>query len=215
MVKNNHMKIFVVGPFQTGKTTVVHLLDPKAFSIERDYREGNVKSSTTVGFDLGKLVWLHSDTKNDEILDLSTFREFRKTLDTNGYEIWEVFLFGAPGQMRFRDTREAVSRGSNGVLFIIDSTKPGQVGHVLALFEEVKIFLGESIPVVVVANKQDLKDALKADEIKRVLKLENVKIVEASAIQGKGVKEALVELLKMVREVKFRRNKNLEVLIDV
>ena len=213
MIRHHQIKIFVVGPFQAGKTTIVHLLDPKAFSIEREYYEGNTRVSTTVGFDLGKLIWLHDD--NDEILDASTFKETYRNVNIDGCEVWEVFLFGAPGQMRFQDTREAVSKGSDGVLFIIDSTKPGQVGHVLALFEEVKMFLGDYIPIVVVANKQDLEDALKAEEIRGVLKLNNVKVVEASAIKGEGVREALIELLKMIREVKLRKNKELEVVSDV
>ena len=213
MMRHRQIKIFVVGPFQAGKTTIVHLLDPKAFSIEREYCEGNVRFSTTVGFDLGKLVWLHG--KSDEIFDISMFKKTLGNVNTDGCEVWEVFLFGAPGQMRFQDTREAVSKGSDGVLFVIDSTKPGQVGHVLALFEEVRMFLGDHIPIVVVANKQDLEDALKAEEIRRILKLNNVKVVEASAIKGEGVREALIELLKMIREVKLRKNKELEVVSGV
>ena len=215
MLEKNQLKIFVVGPFQAGKTTIVHLLDPKAFSVEHEHYEGNVKFSTTIGFDLGKLIWLHADGDKDDILDSLTFKEKSDNYDLSGYEVWEVFLFGAPGQMRFRDTREAISKGSDGVLFIVDSTKPGQVGHVLALFEEVKIFLGANVPVVVVANKQDLEGALKAKEIKQVLKLDGMKIVEASAIKGEGVKEALIELLKMVRKVKLEKNKRLEVVVDV
>jgi len=196
------VKIFIVGPFQAGKTTVVHMLDPHAHSVERKVVEGSRVISTTVGFDLGKVLWIHGCGR-DEIVHPSRVEE--QSIANSNCEVWEVTLMGSPGQMKFRAVREALSRGSDGVLFVIDSTKPGQVGYVISLLEEVRAFLGKDVPMVVLANKQDLEDALKADEIKRILKLENVKIVETSAIRGEGVVEGLLELLKMVREAKRRK----------
>lgn len=197
------IKVYVVGPFQSGKTTLVHSLDPKAISIQREYKVGSQVISTTVGFDLGKVIWLHG--KDDKIVEVSKFDG--SDLKDGEYEVWEVTLVGAPGQLRFKNVRSAVARGSNGVLFVIDSTKPGQAGYIFALLEEVKRFLGEDTPMVIIANKQDLKDALKADKIRQLLRLDNVKIVEASAIRGEGVVEGLIELLKMIREAYVEKSK--------
>jgi len=195
------IKICVVGPFQAGKTTLVHSLDSKAVSVERKYKYGSTIISTTVGFDMGRVLWLHGD--EDKIIESSKLRkEYLKDKNT---EIWEVTLMGTPGQLHFKNVREAIAKGSDGVLFVIDSTKPGQAGYILALLEEIRNFLGDNIPMVLIANKQDLKNALKAERIREILKLDGVKIIEASAIKGEGVMEGLIELLKMIRETRLKK----------
>ncbi|MHA1595854.1 MAG: GTP-binding protein [Candidatus Baldrarchaeia archaeon] len=195
------IKVYVVGPFQAGKTTLVHSLDPKAVSIERIYKHGSTIISTTVGFDMGRVLWLHGD--EDKIIESSKLR--REDLKSKNMEIWEVTLMGAPGQLHFKNVREAIAKGSDGVLFVIDSTKPGQAGYIFALLEEIRNFLGDNIPMVLIANKQDLKNALKAERIREILKLDGVKIIEASAIKGEGVMEGLIELLKMIRETRLKK----------
>jgi signal recognition particle receptor subunit beta len=95
--------------------------------------------------------------------------------------------------------REATSKGASGVLFIVDSTAPGQLGHAIAIFEEVKSFLGKQVPMVVVANKQDLCNAMKASAMRELMKIDSVQFVEGSAVTGQGIKEALLMLLKQMK----------------
>ena len=62
-LKSYDYKVYVTGPFQAGKTTLIHTLDPKAISIERDMKEEyrGEKSTTTTGFDLGRVVWVRKE----------------------------------------------------------------------------------------------------------------------------------------------------------
>jgi len=184
--KTGNFKIFVAGPYHAGKTTLVHWLDRKAQSVERILPDG---TTSTIVFDLGHVWW---DQGNNIYTD--------EEIKTNPCDVLRVVLMGSPGQIHMSPVREAASKGAKGVLFIIDSTAPGQIGHAIAIYEEVKSFLGKDVPMVVVANKQDLSRAMKADALRNLMKVDSVKFIEGSAIMGQGIKEALLELLKIMKE---------------
>ena len=60
----------------------------------------------------------------------------------------------------------------------------------------------EAIPKVIIANKQDLPNALSPDEIKKKMALwESVHIVPVSATDGKGLSEALDTLFRLIYEI--------------
>ena len=54
------IKIFVTGFFNSGKSTLVHALDDKAIHCEKKLKKAfdTDKTTTTTGFDLGKMVWM-------------------------------------------------------------------------------------------------------------------------------------------------------------
>jgi len=183
------IKVYIAGPTSAGKTTIVHMLDKNAKSIEHYYDDGR---STTIGFDLGKVYW---NSKTNEILYDADETAADET-------IYKVVLMGTPGQLRFAPVRLALSKGSDGVLFVIDSTNLGQVGLIIAIYEELKMYFGPDFPMVVLANKQDLDNAAKAEDVKRLLKINSIKIVETSAITGQNLIKGLVELLKIIYERK-------------
>jgi small GTP-binding protein len=180
-------KIFVAGPFHAGKTTIVHLLDRSAQSVERTLSDG---TTTTIVFDLGHVWWDGRDKFCSE-------EEAKKS---NGTDIFRVMLMGSPGQIHMSPVREATSKGAQGVMFIVDSTAPGQLGHAIAIYEEIKSYLGKDVPMVVVANKQDLENAMKADAMKSLMKIDSVQFFEGSALTGQGIRESLVALLKIMKE---------------
>ena len=183
--KPKNVKIFVAGPFHAGKTTLVHFLDKKAQSVEKTLEDG---TTTTLAFDLGHVWWDGGD---------NLFCDEDKS---NGCDPIRVMLMGSPGQVHMSPVRDATSKGAQGVLFIVDSTAPGQLGHAIAIFEEVKSFLGKAVPMVVIANKQDLCNAMKATAMKDIMKIDSVQFVEGSAVTGQGIKEALILLLKKLKE---------------
>ncbi|MGQ4834587.1 MAG: GTP-binding protein [Candidatus Asgardarchaeia archaeon] len=179
------MKIYVTGPFNAGKTTLIHKLAPNATSIEHYYNDG---TSTTVGFDLGTIYW---DTFENKIL--------KKIPNShNDTRYYKIILVGTPGQMQFAPVREILAKGCQGVLFLIDSTNIGQVGVALAMYEEVKSYFKKDFPMVILANKQDLENAADAETIRKLLKLDNVRIIEGSALKEINIEEALLELLNMI-----------------
>jgi len=60
----------------------------------------------------------------------------------------------------------------------------------------------EAIPKVIIANKQDLPNALSPDEIKKKMALwEGVPIVPVSATDEKGLSEALDTLFSLIYKI--------------
>ena len=179
-------KIFVAGPYHAGKTTIVHFLDKSAQSVERTLPDG---TTTTIVFDLGHVWWDGCDKFCSE-----------EEAKNNGAAAFRVMLMGSPGQVHMSPVREATSKGAQGVMFIVDSTAPGQLGHAIAIYEEIKSYLGKDVPMVVVANKQDLENAMKAAAMKSLMKIDSVQFFEGSAVTGQGIKESLLALLKIMKE---------------
>lgn len=86
-----------------------------------------------------------------------------------------------------------------GVFLVVDSTKPEGFARAKKMMETTKTF---GLPYVVVANKQDLNNALSIEEVrKRMAVGEEVPIVPAVAIEKKGVFEAFETLVDMITEV--------------
>ncbi|HEC76323.1 MAG TPA: GTP-binding protein [Thermoplasmatales archaeon] len=101
------------------------------------------------------------------------------------YKGYRAEIFGIPGQERFLPLLNKIGVSSKGVFLVVDSTKPEE-------FDFAKKILGEfkNIPYIIVANKQDLPNALKGDEIKERMGLKDATVVETIATEGKGVYEA-------------------------
>lgn len=188
------MKVYVAGPFQSGKSTAIRGLDSEGMSI--DYQKGEF--STTVGMDFGMLFWIVEEER------LLTKSEFEKRFDDYRYsDVWEVIIIGTPGQKRFAPVREVLATGASGMMFVVDSTKIGQVGIALAIYEEVRAYLGKDTPVVILANKQDLEGAANIDLIKDILRIDPRKVFGTSATQGENLNEALMALLETIRRREF------------
>jgi hypothetical protein len=106
----------------------------------------------------------------------------------------EAEVFGTPGQERFDFIFQIFAREVNGVLLVIDGTRPED-------FERAKQMMGlvGSSPVVVLANKADLPGSMTLDEIRRGLQLtRDTPIVPTVATEGKGLRDALKLLAEMI-----------------
>jgi len=196
--KTYDYKIYICGFFQAGKTTLVHVLDPSAMSIDKPLRKlyRGEKASTTVGFDLGHIIWARPSENADGVI--LSVDEYRK--EKNEYKNWickKIEIKGCPGQLHFKDVRNMVARGSDGVLFLIDSSDPGSIGNALTLIAECRCLLGDNVPMVIIANKQDLDNALTPEEISNLIS-ENT--YSGSAKNNFGIKEAIIKLLKIISE---------------
>jgi signal recognition particle receptor subunit beta len=86
-----------------------------------------------------------------------------------------------------------------GIFLVVDSTVPKDFVRAKHILEITK---SHGLPLVVVANKQDLSNALKPEEIRAHFNIPaNVPIVPAVAAKGEGVFEAFDTLIDKITEV--------------
>lgn len=107
----------------------------------------------------------------------------------------EVELLGTPGQARFEFIFRIFAREVNGILLVVDSTRPQDLQRA----REMRHLAGAERPLVVAANKRDLEGALEVEEIRQGLELEPwVPVVETVATEGEGVRQALERLVEII-----------------
>ena len=103
-----------------------------------------------------------------------------------------VDLFGTPGQERFDWILNTLAKSTLGIFLVVDSTKPETFKRAKQMLAKIK---AKDIPVVILANKQDLKGALSPKKIEKRLGFPSVGTV---APKKKGVDEALEKLFDEV-----------------
>ncbi len=155
------LKVIVVGPYRSGKSSLIRTLAKDSLSVER----------------LGSSISLDFGRKVVGSLDIS--------------------LFGAPGRKAFSFMRKVLGRGANLYLLVLDSTDSEKLSEVRDLLEGLR---GEGLPIVVAANKQDLKEAMKPKLIKGLLQLEKEPVMGTSAETGHGLDELVKTLMKLAKE---------------
>ncbi len=105
----------------------------------------------------------------------------------------EVFLFGTPGLKRFEVIRKILSKGADGILFIVDSVNIASFEEAVKLLREVfKILPG--VPIVLCANKQDIIGAKTPQEVAEAVlgkDQETISVIGTSAKTGEKIEHAL------------------------
>lgn len=99
-----------------------------------------------------------------------------------------VDLFGTPGQERFDWILRTLSQSILGVFLVVDSTKPETFDRAKEMLAQIS---EENIPVVILANKQDLKGAVSPAAIEKKLGHPAVGTVMT---KKKGIDDALEKL---------------------
>ncbi len=138
------IKVVIVGPFNAGKTTLVRTLSEISMTHEVEVtspEERAKKRTTTVGMDFG-------------IVNIG--------------EGYVVRLFGSPGQQRFWFMWKVFLPGAHGVIFMADSADRDSVPETAREFS-MALSTFRRLPMVVAANKQDIRGAMSPDELRFVL----------------------------------------------
>jgi uncharacterized protein len=107
-------------------------------------------------------------------------------------------LYGARGPMRVDHRWGLVVEGMLGVLVVVDSTES-------ASFDEVKRllinFLSNRPPCIVIANKQDLPDAVSPDDLRKALELPlTIPICTCVALETSSAKQALTDAVNYISQ---------------
>lgn len=117
------------------------------------------------------------------------------SLKLNGFD---VFLFGTPGLLRFRVMRELVCNGADGFIFVYDAVHPEKDEDAISILNSVR---KQNVPIIYLANKQDLDDARSPEIIKSQNNLPyDCKIFPTSTKTGLNIKESINYLVNEVYE---------------
>ncbi len=197
-MREKGIKIFVTGFFNSGKSTLVHTLDEKAIHVEKELSKAynEEKTSTTTGFDLGRLVWARPNLNYEtEGVIMSKTEYLREKDEYSGWHIKYIELKGSPGQTQFSAVRKILAKGSDGVIFLIDGCDLGNIGNGLVVLEEIKSVLGQNVPLRIIANKSDRSDYHGCEMISNMF---GEQVFEGSGKFNLGIKDAIIQVLKTI-----------------
>lgn len=195
---NKGNKIFITGFFNSGKSTLVHTLDNKSIHVEKKLhtRFDKDKTHTTTGFDLGKLIWARPNLdSNTEGVLMSKIEYLRDKDEYIGWYFTNVEIKGCPGQMQFSAVRKVLSKGSDGVIFLIDGCDLANIGNAMVILEETKVTLGSNVPMKIIANKSDRNDYYGCEMISNMI---GEHVFMGSAKFNIGIKDAIIRVLKII-----------------
>lgn len=169
----NTYKVVVTGPFNVGKTEFIRTIsDIPIVSTERRITDHlrATKEETTVAMDYGQ-VRLSNDI---------------------------FHLYGTPGQPRFDFMWDILAQEMDAFLVLVDSSDREtflRAKQLLRIFSR-----KDRVPCLVVANKQDVDNALPVPTIAKALGLKsNIPVVPCIATQKRSVRKVLEELRGLLK----------------
>jgi small GTP-binding protein len=114
---------------------------------------------------------------------------------------YRVILFGTPGLLRFTIIRDIISKGSDGVIFLFDAAHPEKDKEGIKILNQVRKNLEPNLPIIFLANKQDLENARPPEVIKAQNELrEESKIFPTSCKTGLNLKTSLTYIFNEIYE---------------
>jgi len=157
-------KILYWGMYGSGKTTIVDTL----YKLTRDQKK--VKEQSITIEPTGTFQKIDSASGATLYYDRGTFQSNKQQ-----QILWHVFTVG--GQKSYIPLREKVYRGTDGVIFVVDSQTHLFEDNIESLKELKQVTKGKLIretPLVIMLNKQDLNDVIVVEDLKQVLKNERL-----------------------------------------
>ncbi|MEU9334395.1 ATP/GTP-binding protein [Streptomyces sp. NPDC048290] len=174
------VKILIVGHFGVGKTTCIgSISEITPLQTEEEITEASVgvddlsgtpdKKTTTVAMDFGRL------TLSDQLV---------------------LYLFGTPGQERFKEMWEELSRGALGALVLVDPERLHESFPVLDLVEQF------GLTYAIGVNRFDGTPDYPYDEVREALNLSReTPIVHCDVRDEQSSAQALIALVKHLMSI--------------
>ena len=158
--------------------------------------------------------------KKGKLLSLSTESERTLFFDFLPVELGKIRefsirfqLYTVPGQVRYNATRKVVLKGADAVVFVADSQVEMREQNIESLHNMTENLVSnnidpDAIPIVLQYNKRDLKNILSIEALNRDLNAAgNYEVLEATAIDGRGVEESFKRITRLLLKDISRRHK--------
>jgi small GTP-binding protein len=115
---------------------------------------------------------------------------FKSTaISINGTE-YSLKVWDTAGQEVYRSLSEMYYRNGQGILLVFDVTRPDTFTSLPGWFESIDEYAKPGTPVVICANKLDLKARVDPDQAIAFAERRNVPLLFTSAANGEGIFEA-------------------------
>ncbi|KAL1920418.1 uncharacterized protein VTP21DRAFT_795 [Calcarisporiella thermophila] len=183
LTRREEYYVIILGLDNAGKTTLLERIKSLYLGVPGLPPE---KIAPTVGLNIGKI-------------DISRAR----------LNFWDL-----GGQQELHSIWEKYYSECHAIVFVVDSTDKARIEECKNTFE--KIITNEEVegvPVLMLANKQDLPSALRVEEIKEIfnkiaLKLgaRDSRVLAVSALEGNGVKDAVEWLFVRIQRNRLNRS---------
>ena len=212
-------KVCITGNSGSGKTTMIRCFDPEAhgrevpryFYVDYELLKENPdlfpeSNTATQTFDFTVVALL---TGGDEKAEIIKFSDLTEDYITEKKVKWVTifYLFGTPGQWRFKDIRAFAERRADGVIFILDPLDPKIKENFEEFKETVIKNVERKVPIIYAVNKQDLPNVYSAKELKAELKLKDTDLFDISALKCKNISIPIIALIKKMQEEELGKSK--------
>ncbi|XP_074603679.1 ADP-ribosylation factor related protein 1 [Brevipalpus obovatus] len=178
LFRKDEFYVLILGLDNAGKTT---FLEQTKIKFNRNYKGVNLdKITTTVGLNIGKI-----DYKNIVI------------------NFWDL-----GGQQELQSLWDKYYSESHGIIYVIDSADLERIEDSKSSFENViQNEQLEGLPLLIVANKQDLPEALSLERIKSIFQSSEELIgkrdfnyLSASALKSEGIQDGIDWMTDRIKE---------------
>ena len=117
-------------------------------------------------------------------------------------------LWDTAGQEKFKSVTKSLFMQVQGFIAMFDLTKEESFINIKSWIKSIKDECGSHIPILLVGNKNDLKDLriISDEEIKEFTDKENLKYIETSSKTGDNVKKAINIICKQISELEIYDN---------
>lgn len=161
---------------------------------------------------VGKSNLLSRFTKNEFNLESKTTIgvEFATKTIECGDKVIKAQIWDTAGQERYRAITSAYYRGAVAALLVYDITKPHTFQNVEKWLQELKDYADDSIVVMLVGNKTDLKHlrAVKVEEAQSFSEEHELALIETSALDSTNVVDAFEQVIQIYHNMGHHQKEN-------
>ncbi|XP_061765528.1 ADP-ribosylation factor-like protein 4D [Nerophis ophidion] len=116
------------------------------------------------------------------------------------FQVWDV-----GGQEKLRPLWKSYTRRTDGLVFVVDASEAERMEEARVELHKIsRSSENQGVPVLVLANKQDLDAALPAGQVEKLLALHELSactpryVHACSAVDGQGLQQGLEKLYHMI-----------------